>query len=472
MADDNSFRSYRSSDPYRRAEPAREPAGSDPLAELARLIGQHDPRFDFPRSSPQAQPAAPRPSAPQWPPATAAHAVPSRGPASREPYPSAEQDESPLAVIAARAEARRAETQRPPQPAPRYQPAEPLTTFADDRLHAPEPQPQDDEPPYYQAAGEADEAPLDPYQEQVYDDSPRARSRGGLTTAIALVACALVGTAGAYAYRSYSTPTGAKDAPRVITADSSPTKVAVAPPADPQSSKQISERFANAANPDNLISRQEEPVSLREPTAPSAPPRVVLPAPMQPASPAPAQPIANAPPANTGPAANAAPDAPKRVRTVTIRPDGTDPSGRPVAIAPAAAPASANARAAVPQRPAAPTQNGNAPLSLNPQGGPVDNAPRPRVADRGPVGTVSTGSYVVQLSSQKTEAEAQASFRALQAKFPSELGDRQLIIRRADLGAKGVVYRANVGPFATASEAQQFCANYKAAGGQCLVPPN
>jgi len=79
---------------------------------------------------------------------------------------------------------------------------------------------------------------------------------------------------------------------------------------------------------------------------------------------------------------------------------------------------------------------------------------------------------VVQLSSQKSEAEAQSSFRSLQAKFPNELGGLQPIIRRADLGSKGIFYRTLVGPFASAQEASQFCATYKAAGGQCVVPNN
>jgi len=79
---------------------------------------------------------------------------------------------------------------------------------------------------------------------------------------------------------------------------------------------------------------------------------------------------------------------------------------------------------------------------------------------------------MVQLSSQKTEAEAQSSFRSLQARFPSELSGLQPIVRRADLGSKGVFYRTMVGPFASAHEASQFCASYKAAGGQCVVPNN
>jgi hypothetical protein len=82
------------------------------------------------------------------------------------------------------------------------------------------------------------------------------------------------------------------------------------------------------------------------------------------------------------------------------------------------------------------------------------------------------GGFVVQLSSQKTESEAQSSFRSLQAKFPDELGSRQPIIRRADLGSKGVFYRTMIGPFGSAHEASQFCATYKAAGGQCVVPNN
>ena len=78
----------------------------------------------------------------------------------------------------------------------------------------------------------------------------------------------------------------------------------------------------------------------------------------------------------------------------------------------------------------------------------------------------------MQLSSHKTEADAASSFRGLQAKFPNELAGRQVIVRRADLGTKGVFYRTMVGPFASAQEANQFCASYKAAGGHCVVPNN
>ena len=95
---------------------------------------------------------------------------------------------------------------------------------------------------YYQ-----DDAPLQPEDEETYDDAPSAYRRGGIATALALIGCALLGTAGAYAYRSYAHPT-VKEPPPVISADNTtPTKVP-APAADARSSKSINERFATAGH--------------------------------------------------------------------------------------------------------------------------------------------------------------------------------------------------------------------------------
>ena len=60
----------------------------------------------------------------------------------------------------------------------------------------------------------------------------------------------------------------------------------------------------------------------------------------------------------------------------------------------------------------------------------------------------------------------------LQGKFPNVLGSRPPLIKRADLGDKGVYYRAMVGPFGTRDEAAQFCTNLKSAGGQCVIQSN
>jgi cell division septation protein DedD len=79
------------------------------------------------------------------------------------------------------------------------------------------------------------------------------------------------------------------------------------------------------------------------------------------------------------------------------------------------------------------------------------------------------GGYAVQVSSQRSEAEAQTAFRALQAKFPDQLGGRQPLVRRADLGDKGIFYRALIGPFASMEQAAAMCSSLKAAGGTCIV---
>jgi hypothetical protein len=78
----------------------------------------------------------------------------------------------------------------------------------------------------------------------------------------------------------------------------------------------------------------------------------------------------------------------------------------------------------------------------------------------------------VQVSSQRSEAEAQSAFKELQAKYPGQLGNRQAMIHRADLGAKGTYYRAMVGPFGSAEQAASLCSSIKAAGGSCIVQRN
>ena len=314
------------------------------------------------------------------------------------------------------------------------------------------------------AGGEQDH--FDTEEDQIYDDPPRARRHGGLATALALIGCAVLGTAAAYGYRSYAGHASVTQAPPVITADTSSTKIVPATVNDTQSAKVVQDRIANAGK-EQIVSKQEEPVALKDIGTPTAP-RVVQPAPVIPA------PAAASPQASAG--SGVLSNEPKKVRTVTIRSDGTDMSGRP-----AGAPAQPS-RAAAPGAPrTSPAPTGNEPLSLDPQGKdqPKDQASEPPARIRtatAPVATesrtpsASSGGLMVQLSSHKSESEALASFRTMQGRFPAELGGRQGVVRRADLGAKGVFYRAMVGPFASAQEATQFCASLKAAGASCMVP--
>jgi hypothetical protein len=80
--------------------------------------------------------------------------------------------------------------------------------------------------------------------------------------------------------------------------------------------------------------------------------------------------------------------------------------------------------------------------------------------------------YAVQVTSERSEIRAQDAFRALQTKYPDQLRGRQAMIRRADLGATGIHYRALVGPFGSAEEAAKLCSGLKAAGGDCIIRRN
>jgi SPOR domain len=470
MADDHTLGSYRSTDPQRRAsEPARpnEQAGSgDPLAELARLIGQSDPFAEFGRSSRRAARQA------QTPATSPAAAEQQYAPAQEQQY--AADDTRGRDDYGADPYGAHADYAHPPAhageerlPAGHVYDEVPLAADHqgqyqhDDQLHQSQQYADEQQDGYEADQYYEDEASLDPHDEETYDDPPPARRRSGLTTALALVGCALLGTVAAYGYRSYTGPVGSTQPPPVITADNStPTKIVPAPAGDAQSGKAAQ---VNAGK-EQLVSKQEEPVALKEP-GPQPAPRVAAP----PAAPAPS--AAPQPPAG----AATAPNEPKKVRTVTIRPDGSDMSAKPVGAPPPAAPS-----AAAPAAPKAAAARSGGPVSLDPQGGGepasttagrTQTAAAPTRPAPDATSNASSG-FVVQLSSQKSESEALSSFRGLQAKFPNELGGRQPIIRRADLGSKGVFYRTLVGPFASAHEASQFCSNYKAAGGQCVVPNN
>jgi cell division septation protein DedD len=85
-------------------------------------------------------------------------------------------------------------------------------------------------------------------------------------------------------------------------------------------------------------------------------------------------------------------------------------------------------------------------------------------------GTNESGNWVVQLSAQGTEEEAQSAFRAAQAKY-AVLAGYQVLIRKKDRGRRGVFYAAQVGPLAR-DEANGLCSRIKSAGGKCFTQEN
>jgi len=484
MADDQSQRPYRASEPPPARGTGKTP-GSDPLAELARLIGQTDPFGEYGRE-------------------VARRSSPSQS-AARADW------NQPLGTSYT---AQYGSDVRAPERAPRYAgdshhapPSDPVSPFLPQdygsqnyERQSYEAQPLPGGTDQYEEAeqgshrfpaGQSDYqqdfyGDARPVEDEYYEDAQSSRRRIAVMAIAGVAALAVIGTAGAFGYRALVGSSGSTKPPPVIKADTTPSKVVPATTGkDTQSNKLITERVNERGQSEKLVSREEQP--LDRPTA-----------------------VAMSQPAlGSGVVASE----PKKVRTIAIHPDqpvvDAAPSSMSAAAAPAAparpAPAPAPRVAAAPPRPApettadaeegapaaatrpAPSRQAapaasNAPLSLNPNGAPSRAAPAPApaapartaaVAPQPPAAasTGGSGSYV-QVSSQRSESEAQAAFRSLQAKFPDQLGGRQPSIHKADLGAKGTYYRAMVGPFANAGEASQLCSNLKAAGGQCLVQKN
>jgi len=469
MADDQSQRPYRASEP----PPVRGSGktGSDPLAELARLIGQTDPFGEYGRETARHSPPAQSAARADWnQPLGTSYTAQYSGDA---PAPRYADDSYPAA------------------------PASPLIPqdYGSQRYeHQPyEAQPPAGEADHYEAEQASQRFPLDqsdyqqdfydqaPVEEEYYEDAQPSRRRIVVMAIAGVAALAVIGTAGAFGYRALVGSSGSTKPPPVIKADTAPSKIVPATTGkDTQSNKLITDRVNERGQSEKLVSREEQPMD--RPTA------VAL----------------SQSGTQTALGSGVVGSEPKKVRTIAIHPDqpvaDAAPSSMSSAVAPArSAPAPAPRAAAAPPRPApdttaeaeesAPTRpapqprqaaSNSAPLSLNPNAAPSRAAPAPAAPARtaavapqasAPASTGGAGSYV-QVSSQRSEGEAQSAFRSLQAKFPDQLGGRQPSIHKADLGAKGTYYRAMVGPFASASEASQLCASLKAAGGQCLVQKN
>jgi hypothetical protein len=226
---------------------------------------------------------------------------------------------------------------------------------------------------------------------------------------------------------------------------------------------------------EKIVSREEAPVDVNSRSGP----RVVFP-PLNPngSPPSVASVSPAAPPPATAANGSLPNNEPRKVKTLAVKGDadnGGVPAGvaqaKPAPAARTAAPAPAPA--AAPRNPSSANASANGPLALTPQGGAAPDPAPTRVAATGQAQAAPSGvGYLVQVSSQKNEADALASYRALQGKYPSVLGTRSASIRRADLGDKGVVYRSMVGPFGSQEEAAQLCGNLKTAGGQCVILRN
>jgi hypothetical protein len=522
MADDNSAR-HRAGDSF---GPGSEPADrlNDPLAELARLIGRSDPFSALERelrSAPQPDYASEQ--------FATAHAPPDPAPPSypREPhfdrrYAAPDYETDPIS----RPLPGEGDSARPHDPfiLPSHHSLRPdETAHFDDRAYA-EPHDRPDlyysdqqtfshtpERPGFLEALYPQETVVDsmglPHDDEFYHDAVRPNRRKGLLTVAAVLGLAVLGTAAAFGYRAMFGGVNSSASPPVIRASVEPTKVAPpAQPVDQTASKFSYDRFGDRGQNEQVVSREEQPVDSRELGRTSVP-RTTLPGLSDGALGA----VGAKPNAPNAPNPPSALGEPRRVRTVPIRPDQPDTAAMPqlarqqpppmraaptsppsprqpatVAEAPAETSSTVNPRPASPARShqrvahsavSSGSRDDNAPLSLSPdnnnspQAALAREAPAPRAAPP-PRSAGNGGGYLVQVSSQRSEADAQSSYRSIQSKYSNVLKGHRHLIRRADLGSRGIYYRAMVGPLDSREQAIQLCGSLKAAGGDCVVQAN
>ena len=433
----------------RQAEQAVAPK-SDPLAELARIVGQDDPFQTLLADKPRQGRVEPTFAAPKQ----AAPPAPGRAPAA------------PARAVPA------------PPPAQPYEP-EPDAYASTDFSHIVE------EAAAYDHSG----------HDASYVEAAPRRSRKGLITVAAVFAAAAVGVTGMLMMRSQTT-TRASGEPPVVKADAAPMKVQPQAPGGteiPNINKQLYERGAQDTQT-RIVSREEQPIDVRQAARDAAPS----------ASPSP------------GPGGLASVlGEPRRVRTVSIKPDGTvippesapapraaatlavpaPPPVPPVAVRPAA-PAPAPALATAPSTSAAaappaaprldprttstpqarapePARQAAAPAPATPAAATPEAKPQTRVAaatpPEAPKPAAAAGGYSVQLGVRTSEDEARAAFRQLQQKF-SDLGGRSPTVQQAESNGK-TIYRVRVSGMGK-DDATGLCERLKASGGQCFVARN
>lgn len=377
--------------------------------------------------------------------------------------------------------------------------------------------------PRYGAAGYAE-----PGTEPELAPAPRARS-SSLKLAAAVAGVAVLGIAGALALRGGGSQSQAGKAPPIVKADAGPTKLAPEKPGGidiPDQNKQIFQRGPQNATTQQdqakLVVNEEQPVDVKA-VARQAAPRVVPLTSQQPVSvtssaPAsPIQPVAGSqalPQAPVTPAGASDPNAPivpRAVRTTTVRPEtpATPAATAPQADQTAAKPAAATApplrqmvmpTAEAPAKPVAAASpppakpravpqttssiDSSKPLAIEPQAqknqtrvaaarpAEVASAPRDNQSDveapRAPVRT-GGGAMMVQLAAEGSNEGARAAFARLKGRF-SELSSYSPNIRSAEVNG-ATVHRLRVGPFSR-DEAVKLCESLRAKGGSCFLAAN
>ncbi len=312
-------------------------------------------------------------------------------------------------------------------------------------------------------------------------ESPQNSQGRGMMILLGLI----VVMAGGFGLAAYLRNEGARvpsGAPPVISADKTPVKVVPANPGGTEVPNQGAAIYQPSKPEDakdaKVVSTDEKPVDISVAPRPPGSPLI---------------------------------GEPKKIRTVTVRPDGTlveentVAAGSPVpnsAAIPRAAPSMVTIQPPMPAQPVAPT----APVGAQPASPPAPQATastnavrmmpptRPHTAEAAtpqpaappsarstppapatavpvePAEREPTGDYGVQFSAPASEVEARNAIVALKRSYASILDGRTLATQKAENNGRTIFRVRAVG--LSREEAISICEKIKASGGQCFVARN
>ncbi|SFS85098.1 SPOR domain-containing protein [Methylobacterium sp. yr668] len=354
-----------------------------------------------------------------------------------------------------------------------------------------------------EGAGYAPEGgPTSTGDEETYADSRalrRANPRRRLASVGAGVAVVALAVTGALTYKGLSN-SGHGGVP-VVQADSTPLKVApkVADGVEiPDQNRQIYDPKGKKDGQIKIVNREEQPLDVAEAAR---------------AAQGPSQPSGAQGGTTPGSGPFEAFGEPRRVRTVAVKPEAppapppreqqaadAGPAPIPTMVLPSDEPPAPPAPKSRPVRQTAAAMPATTatPVDAQPEAAVEQPAPKPvavkpppkaaqRIAAVAPAGaaapdtTASTttdddavksgpvSGFSVQLGVRSSAAEAKAAFHQLQAKY-SQLAGKPELIRQAEVNGK-TIYRVRVGPLEKA-QAASLCSALQGAGGQCFVAKN
>lgn len=314
------------------------------------------------------------------------------------------------------------------------------------------------------------------YAANPYGLPPERRVRRSLSKPLVLTVAGVTLLAGAgLAAFTFLRAGGGGGPPPMIEADATPTKSRAPDRGGAEDAaapdRLVYERLSGATRPsvERLLPPPEQPMPRPIVAADPPPPPPEPPKPAQTAAVPPVNMLATPtppPPGKPGQQQSAAAQANNKPgqpnQAAPHQPN--QPPGKPGQQPAAAPPPNQNGKPG--QQPApSPQQHaalppGAPPSTLKPPG---QNSPPPA-----PVSSGGAGGWRIQLASVRSEAEASAEWKRLQARFPGVLGGLSLQVSKADLGDKGVFYRVHGGGVDEV-RARSACDQLKSQNVGCVV---